>query len=730
MALAAGSQLGRYQILALIGEGGMGEVYRARDPSLGRDVAIKVSAERFSDRFERETQAIAALAHPHICQVYDVGPNYLVMELVAGEPLKGPLPVERALALGVQIASALEEAHRKGIIHRDLKPANILVTPTGVKLLDFGLAKREQTAGTEDTLTKTQAGTVLGTAAYMSPEQASGKPADARSDIFSFGAVLYEMLSGQKAFQGETALTVLGAILNRDPRPLRDLAPQVSDVLAQVVARCLRKDPARRFQTAAELKAAIEEAKGAKHGAETPSIAVLPFVNMSSSKDDEYFSDGLAEEILNVLTHIPGLKVAARTSSFAFRGREQDIVVIADKLGVRTILEGSIRRAGSRIRVTAQLINAADGFHLWSERYDRELTDVFAVQDEIAAAITEALQVKLSAKPTPLQRHTPSLPAYESYLKAQYHRWRTTQSDLAIAKEFFEQAIALDPEFALAYAGYADLFGFLAGSGLRPAREMMPIMRQNAQKALELDASLPEAHAMLGIVAGHLDYDWNEALRQFQLAMAHDPMPPSVRMWYGFFYLIYVGRTQESVEQLQLALQEDPLNALFRSCLAVSLTLAGQPAQAEQEARRALEADPQSLLALLTLGPLCARRGNFKEALAFAERSLALQTWSKWSLGLMAAVLEKTGEVSRSQSLLETLRSSSEYGAPVALATYHASRGEIDAVVECLEKAAESRYLVAWNFLGVSLSILQSSPRWALLASTMNLPPAVSGEAA
>src|SRR5215469_16296171 len=420
MSLGTGTRLGQYEILAPIGAGGMGEVYRARDTKLKRDVAIKVLPDAFASdpermaRFQREAEVLASLNHPNVAQIYDVGANYLVMELIDGTPLKGPLSLEKALPLALQIASALEEAHRKRITHRDLKPSNILMTREGIKLLDFGLAKREHAAAASDTtVTQTQMGTVVGTAAYMSPEQASGKPTDARSDIFSFGAVLYEMLSGQRAFHGDTQATTMAAVLRDEPRSLH-AAPE----LVPIVTRCLRKSPAERFQSMGEVKACLA---AVKPGEAAPSIAVLPFANTSGDKEQEYFSDGLAEEIINALAQIPGLKVTARTSAFAFRGKEQDITKTAEALRVRTILEGSVRRAGNRIRVTAQLINATDGYHLWSQRYDRELTDVFAIQDEIAQAITHALRVKLSSQTPAHRRYTPKLPAYEAYLKARYY---------------------------------------------------------------------------------------------------------------------------------------------------------------------------------------------------------------------------------------------------------------------------------------------------------------------
>jgi serine/threonine protein kinase len=443
MALSAGDKLGPYEILGPIGAGGMGEVYRARDSRLGRQVAVKILNGKHGDRFEREARTIAALNHPNICQLYDVGPNYLVMEFIDGTPLKGPLPPRRAIVYAGQILDALDAAHKKGITHRDLKPGNILVTASGVKLLDFGLAKigpaiapLASDASTQD-ISPTEPGTVLGTAAYMSPEQAKGGEADARSDIFSFGLVLYEMLSGRRAFSRNSAIETIAAIVRDEPAPLNGPSN-----LSAVVSRCLCKLPASRFQTISEVRAALEQATGVRAD-DAPSIAVLPFVNMSTDKENEYFSDGLAEEILNLLAKIAGLKVIARTSSFAFRGKEQDITQIAETLRVRTILEGSVRRAGNRIRVTVQLIEGQNGSQLWSERYDRDMTDIFVIQDEIGHAISEALKVRLAPR-----TRTANIEAYQNYLKGQYHYLRLTPESLAKAKEFFEQSLAIDPNYA------------------------------------------------------------------------------------------------------------------------------------------------------------------------------------------------------------------------------------------------------------------------------------------
>jgi eukaryotic-like serine/threonine-protein kinase len=358
MPLAPGDRLGPYEILSPLGAGGMGEVWKARDTRLGRIVAIKQLKGHDTARFEQEGRAIAALNHPHVCQIYDVGPDYLVLEYIEGRPLTGPLPLADTLRVAGQITDALELAHSRGLIHRDLKPDNILLTEKGsVKLLDFGLAKL--IAPENDDATQTAEVTILGSAAYMSPEQAEGRPLDERSDIFSFGAVLYEVLSGRRAFAGDSVVQVLSGVLRDDPPAL-----QTTPALQQIVRKCLAKSPADRFQTVTYLKAALEQVR-APGVHRQPSIAVLPFTNVSGDKEQEYFSDGLAEEIINALAQIPGLKVTARTSAFSFKGKDAKVAQIANELGVEHILEGSVRKGANRIRITAQLIGAADGFHLF-----------------------------------------------------------------------------------------------------------------------------------------------------------------------------------------------------------------------------------------------------------------------------------------------------------------------------------------------------------------------------
>ncbi|MBK5295111.1 MAG: protein kinase, partial [Acidobacteriia bacterium] len=562
MTLSAGQQLGPYELVSPLGEGGMGEVWKARDTRLDRIVAVKVSKANFTERFEREARAIGALNHPNICQLYDVGTNYLVLEYVEGIPLKGPLPLEKALEYAGQIVNALDAAHSKQITHRDLKPANILVTRHGIKLLDFGLAKQVTPIQAGDaTLTElTQHGQIVGTPHYMAPEQLQGKPADARSDIFAFGCVLYEMLAGRRAFTGDTVADILAAIIHKEPAPL-----QTSSAVSRIVSRCLLKAPAERYQSATDLSTALSEVKAAP-AAEQPSIAVLPFANLSSDKENEYFSDGLAEEILNALTQLPGLRVVARASAFAFRGREHAITEIAEKLGVTSVLNGSVRRSGNRIRVSAQLISVHDESQLWSERYDREMRDVFDIQDEIAQAIVEKLKVKLGTRSgQPLvKRYTGNPEVNSLYLKGIFHLYHFTPEEMERGKAFLEQAVALEPGHAPAWVQLVGYYNARCFHGLAPPRELWPKAREAARRAVAADPEFAEAHGAVGFVAAVSEHDWAEALHRFDTALRLNPASARTHFWRGQV-LRGMGQNQESWENAhRAALDLDPLFVLYR----------------------------------------------------------------------------------------------------------------------------------------------------------------------
>jgi eukaryotic-like serine/threonine-protein kinase len=703
---AIGTELGPYMLLAKIGEGGMGEVWKARDTRLDRIVAIKRLKGEHGARFQQEARAIAALNHPHICQIHDIGPDYLVLEYIEGAPLRGPLALEKAVRLGIQIAGALEAAHAKGILHRDLKPGNILMTASGAKLLDFGLAKLAADADATQTIG------VSGTPLYMSPEQAEGKVLDARSDVFSFGAALYELLAGQRAFDS------LASVLRDEPRTL-----QVPAELRSIVARCLRKNVEERFPSIAEAKAALEQVRLTPE--QQPSIAVLPFANMSGDKEQEYFSDGLAEEIINALVQVSGLKVTARTSAFSFKGKDAKIEKIAQELGVEHILEGSVRKSGTRVRITAQLIKASDGFHLWSERYDRELSDIFAVQDEVSSAITAALRTKLSGKPDGRKQYTPNVAAYEAYLKGLHYILKSARENRERCRDCFEEAIKLDPRFALPYAALAMYYHAAASSFMDP-REAVALGRENARKALEIDPSMPEANAWLGIFAVVYDFNWEEGSRRFQIAMARQPIAPQIRHLYGYFYLRPLGRAREAIEQHRRALEEDPLNLIMRVGFATSLREAGRDREAAAEARKILELDPDFFPAY-TLQAFDFTWEPLEEALAFAEKGHAFRLWSAPGVGLLAGLLVRAGDHERAREVLKELSDGDRSERCSAFTIYHLLCGEIEQAVDWTEQAIHRQeQMVTMLLLPKPWGpMLRRSPRWPALAKMMNLPEAV-----
>jgi eukaryotic-like serine/threonine-protein kinase len=715
IAWAPGTALGPYELVAPLGAGGMGEVWKARDTRVDRLVAIKRHKAEHTERFKREARAIAALNHPHICQLYDVGPDYLVMEYIDGEILTGPLPVGDALRMAIQIADALVAAHRRGIVHRDLKPANILVNESGAKLLDFGLARVESLLSSTDETrgsALSERGALVGTVAYMSPEQAQGQAIDARSDVFSFGAVLYEALSGRRAFVGDTTFAILSAVVNETPPSLD--APAA---LVHIVTRCLAKQPGDRFQSMVDVAVALARIRDEPTHA-PPSIAVLPFANMSRDPDDDYFSDGLAEEIINLLAHVRGLKVTARTSAFAFRGKEQDIRRIAAALGVSTVLEGSVRRAGSRIRVTAQLINAEDGYHLWSERYDRELTDVFAIQDDIAQAIARALQVKLVANPA---RHTPDFSAYEALLKARHHARAYVPEANARARKYCEQAIALDPKYAAPHALLGFTYLFATTHTGQPLPEIAPLVRREARRALELDPCETDPHFLLGAVAAANEYDWEESVREFELGMASPSVPAEAHWAYASFCLQPFGRFEDSIREMRRAVEKDPLSVQWRGVLMANLVLAGRYEQAVQEGLNALdicdtETHPHLALAEAYLG-----LGRIDEAAAAAERAYRNLPAHSMARGLLAACLVRLGQRDRAEALI---REMGETPAPLwGRAWYHLLCAEVDAAAYWYEKMIDARDMLAVIYASSHYTApLRSSPHWTRLSRMMNLP--------
>jgi serine/threonine protein kinase/tetratricopeptide (TPR) repeat protein len=543
-----GKSISRYKILSKLGEGGMGAVYLAEDTSLDRKVALKVLSDALAanpehlERFEREAKAIAAIEHPNIVTIYSVeevdGLRFLTMGYVEGQTLDQVIPstgmrLEELLRIAKPLVEALIAAHGRGIIHRDLKPANVMVTPAGgVKVLDFGLAKlRPEAEGeaAEEAATQalTQQGQIMGTVPYMSPEQVQGRTADHRSDIFSLGIILYEMATGSRPFQGDTSADTISAILRDTPDSVTDLRVEIPPQVSRLIGRCLEKEIQRRYQSAADLKADLDQlgqqtAPVVKKKDQAPSMAVLPFVDMSPQKDQDYFCEGIAEELINGLARIENLRVASRTSSFQVSTSGLDIREIGKQLGVSTVLEGSVRKAGDQLRITAQLVNVEDGYRLWTDRFDRTLKDVFAIQDEIAESIVEALRVTLSPKERRAMQQvaTRNVEAYDCYLKGRKFFYQMTGRSAEFARQMYQQAIEIDPQYALAYAGIADCHSFLytysAGT-----QEHLDGAAEASHKALELDPASAEAHASRGLalsVGGRHE----EAEDEFKAAIALD----------------------------------------------------------------------------------------------------------------------------------------------------------------------------------------------------------------
>ncbi len=730
MTLAPGIKLGPYEILEPIGAGGMGEVWKARDTRLGRIVAIKTVKEQHSERFKQEARSIAALNHPNICQLFDIGPDYLVLEYVEGKPLPCPLPESEAVRLAVQIASALEEAHQKGIIHRDLKPSNIMLTDKGtVKLLDFGLAKLyEQNASVSNLPTAdypaTQAGAVVGTVSYMSPEQAQGLPVDARSDIFSFGLVLYEMLSGKRAFAGDSNYAIMNAIVKDEPAPLK-----ASSSLEKIVRRCLAKPPSSRCQTVSELKAVLEKVFPDKASADSaerpPSIAVLPFVNMSGDKEQEYFSDGLAEDIIDALTQLPGLRVMARTSAFAFRGKEQDIREIGARLNVENILEGSVRKAGNRLRITAQLVKASDGYHLWSQRFDREITDIFAIQDEISQAIADKLRVRLSGEKRPARRHSQNVEAYNLYLKGRHQFYKATLENVQKGKQHYEQAIALDPNYALAWYGLAKCFWWIGLVGLVPPKTANMQASQAAFKALELDEKLAETHALLGMLRG-LEYDWEAAEREFSIAIDLDPKSVEVWINYAWHNLKSAKRMESAVNAIQKALELDPLALILQHFLGLYHHYHRRWDAAIGHWQGALDLDPSFFTSHLYMIQSYIQKGMIDEGIQVGEIAAELYRHMSPVLGILGWAYAKSGRKEQARNVLSELQDLARktYVQPTAFAWIYLAFEEIDHCLDYLERAVDERD--EWIFhtiLESSSDTLRSHPRFQALVRKMNMEP-------
>jgi TolB-like protein/Tfp pilus assembly protein PilF len=757
-----GRKLARYEIREKIGAGGMGDVYRARDMRLQRDVALKVlpvdasfRPERLA-RFEREAKTVAGLDHPGIVTLFSIedadGVHFLTMELVEGDTLDrlvrpGGLPLDRLLELAIPIADALGAAHERGVVHRDLKPGNVMVTEDGrVKVLDFGLAKLVAGESPDDpdapTVTSpiSSAGQVLGTVPYMAPEQLRGEDPDPRSDLFSLGVLLYELAAGRRPFRGRTSAEVSSAVLRDPPPPLDGIRPELPPAFVRLVSRCLEKDRGARPASAAEVGGELEKlhatptavratpavdagaSPAAGDSADLPSVAVLPFANRGRDEDDEYFVDGLADEMINVLAKIRGLRVAAHTSSFRFKGVSEDPAVIGDKLNVATLLEGSVRRAGARLRVSVRLVKVADGFPLWSETYDRTLDDIFAVQDDIAQSVVKELrrtllgrdpdsgesdEVKAEVADAARGRGG-SGEAHRLFLQGRFLIGRHSRDDIPRAIEYLRRAVELEPRHAQAWAWLSRAHSHEAGWGLVSPEEGTRRAREAADHALELEPELSEAHLARGFIQVLHDWDWKEADRTFRRVIELAPGDPVALSMAGIIAYC-LGRLDETVDLCRRCLELDPLNAIAYSHLGRAHRAADRLRESEAAFRQALELSPQAVTWRLLLALVLIELGRVEEARKVAEEEPA--EWARTCA--LAIVQHAAGRAEESDRALQELTETSPDHSAYQIAMIHAARGEADAAFDWLERAYDQR--------DSGLSLLQpealfrplhADPRW------------------
>jgi serine/threonine protein kinase/tetratricopeptide (TPR) repeat protein len=794
-----GETISHYRILERLGEGGMGVVYLAEDLKLGRSIALKLlppectRSTQARARFLREARTAASLNHPNICTIYAVdeadGRVFIAMEHIDGESLsdriaRGPIGISEVISTGIAVAEGLGAAHSHGIVHRDIKPGNVMVTSDGrVKVLDFGLALAP------DMTRLTREGRTTGTVSYMSPEQGHGAPVDHRTDIWSLGVVLYEMLTGRRPFVGDREQAVLLSIINDEPSPPSGLRTGVPLELERIIAKAMAKDPADRYQHMDDMLVDLRAVKrdleavtatrtaglspasrttsdgrkwrgilaagavvvvaalsgliwnavrtrnpvsGPTRGAPAtlearPSIAVLPFLDMSPERDQEYFCEGMAEELINALTHLSGLDVSARTSSFQYKGGGHDIRQIGNDLGVETVLEGSVRKAGPRLRITAQLINVDDGNHVWSETYDRTMDDVFAIQDEISLAIVEKLKpALLGDKGFELaKRATENPEAYNLYLRGRWFWNKRTPPDLMQGIEYFKQAIGMAPDYALAYAGMADCYTALAEYSVSPPEGVSHAARETALRALQLDDALPEAHAASGYIKIVYDWDWHGAETDFRRAIELDPHYAPAHHRYAVLLSI-MGRYEEGLAEIRQAQALEPNSVAISMTVGLLLCNVGELDAAIEELQRAIEMDPDSFASELTLGIAYMYAQRYDEAIAaFREQNRILGGRSPHAAAMIGMAQALSGHVDEAERALAELRETSKHepvsSSLVALLCF--TLGKRDEGFEWLDRAYEERDLI----LRLVLPVLQrpdmvgGDPRLTALLERMKL---------
>jgi eukaryotic-like serine/threonine-protein kinase len=785
--LAASTRLGPYEILAPLDAGGMGEVYRARDTRLEREVAIKVLPGPFThdperrSRFEREAKAVAALSHPNILAIHDYGTgeglSYAVMELLEGETLRrrlahGSFPWRKAVEIGAAIADGLAAAHAKGIIHRDLKPANIFLTSDGrVKILDFGLARVEAPAPpTAGTATyhpdRTDPGTVMGTAGYMPPEQVRGQPADARSDLFALGCVLYEMVTGRRAFARETNAETMTAILHDEPPELTDSGKKVPPELERIIRHCLEKSPDERFESARDLafnlRAVASDSgfstAGARKGTRSrrrvaaatavillagllaavvywrtrspqaiDSIAVLPLVNSGGEPDVDALADGLTESLINSLSQLRDLRVLARSTVFKYKGREVDPLQAGRELGVRAVLTGRVARRRDTLDVQAELVDVDTGAQLWGDRYPRRFADVVLVQEEIARQITANLHLRLTgAEHERLsKRHTANAEAFRLYWLGRYHWNKRNHDGLKSAIKWFGEATAADPAYALAYAGLADAYMLLAAYNYMPPKDAVPPARFAVQKALDLDPALGEAYTSRGWIKYIFAWDWAGAESDFRQALALSPGYATGHHWLADF-LTAMGRFDEAGAEIRRARELDPLSGIINRDVAWPHYFARRYDEAIAQLHTVLQMDSNFSPAYSLLGRAYEQKGEHDKAVAALQKAVTLSQENPATRLMLAHAYAVAGKPDEARGTLQELHGQSgpTYLSSYAVATVHLALGETDQALALLRRASEERSSdLVYLKVDPKVDPLRSHPRVIELMKAMNLPP-------
>jgi eukaryotic-like serine/threonine-protein kinase len=801
MRLAAGDRLGSFEILAPLGAGGMGEVFRARDTRLGREVAVKILPEALADdphalaRFEQEARAVAALSHPNILAIHDFGREngvvFAVMELLEGESLdrrvaREELPWKKAVEVGAAVADGLASAHARGVVHRDLKPANVFVTRDGmVKILDFGLARHEvfvteaeRTAGHTAAAPETAPGTVMGTVGYMSPEQVRGDPADARSDIFSLGCILYEMLTGRRAFGERAAAETLASILRDHPADVSESGKPIPVQLNGAVRRCLEKSPDERFQSARDLAFALREILGSATAstgvraiasstqswqrgwplvavtvlaaavaavlvldlgglrsrllppgpARVQSLAVLPLANLSGDAGQEYFADGMTEELITRLARLGSLRVTSRTSVMGYKGTKKRIPEIARELGVDAVVEGSVVRDGSRVKVTAQLVDGATDRHIWVESYERELSDILPLHSDVAQAIAREVGVKLTPQgQAGLAAATrPVIPAaYDAYVRGR-HAWnKRGEESLRDGIRLFQESIDADPTYAPAYAGMADCYGQLGYASYVSPEESFPRAKAAAQKALELDPNLAEGHASLGFARMYYDWDFAGAEQEYRRAIELNPNSATAHQWYAYLLTAMERPESEAAGEIATAKKLDPLSVPINTDQAYMLYYYGKVDDALKSVRTALEMNPKFPLGHFWLVRIYTSQGKYAEAETELAKIGELRTWTPAmaAAGFLYGLRGKQNEAERILQEFDHLRGEGKYASSYAIAVVYAGLGDKERALARLEDAYRERsHWLVWLKRDPRWDDVRADPRFVQLVRKVGLP--------